>query len=52
MTDEHKRQERQPTIAPGMNMHDPLEEKPSEQDREQWRTTEVTRLFIDRTPED
>jgi hypothetical protein len=43
---------REPTIAPGMNTHDPLEEKASEEDIRQGEYTEVTRLFLDRTPED
>jgi len=47
---EDKNQE--PTIAPGMNTHDQLEEKASEKENEQGDSTPVTRLFIDRTPED
>ncbi|WP_197080973.1 hypothetical protein [Gordoniibacillus kamchatkensis] len=46
------RGEQEPTIAPGMNTHDALEEKATEQDIEQGEYTEVTRLFLDRTPED
>ncbi|MDB5054415.1 MAG: hypothetical protein JWM44_2465 [Bacilli bacterium] len=41
----------EPTIAPSINMHDPLEEKATEEEKEQGDTTSVTRLFIDRTPE-
>jgi hypothetical protein len=44
--------EHEPTIAPGMNTSDPLEEKASEEDIEREEYTEVTRLFLDRTPED
>lgn len=45
-------QEQEPTIAPGMNMSDPLEEQASEEEVERGEYTEVTRLFVDRTPED
>jgi len=44
--------EREPNIAPGMNMHDRLEEKASEDEVERNDYTSVTRLFLDRTPED
>ncbi len=37
------------TVAPGMNTHDPLE---TNKEIKQGDFTEVTRLFIDRTPED
>lgn len=46
------RKEREPTMAPGMNTSDPLEEKASEEDIRKGDYTEVTRLFLDRTPED
>lgn len=39
-----------PTIAPGMNTHDPLEAKASEQAIEEGDSTPVTRLYLDRTP--
>lgn len=42
----------EPTIAPGMNTHDPLEEKANEDEIEKGDTTSVTRLYLDRTPED
>lgn len=42
----------QPTIAPGMNMHDQLEEKPTKKEIEENDTTSVTRLYLDRTPEE
>jgi hypothetical protein len=42
----------EPTIAPGMNMHDQLEEKPTDKEKEEGDTTSVTRLYLDRTPED
>lgn len=48
--DNDKRNE--PTIAPGMNTHDQLEEKATEQEIEQGESTSVSRLFLDRTPED
>lgn len=42
----------EPTIAPGMNTHDPLEEKATDEEIEKGDTTSVTRLYLDRTPED
>ncbi|MED4604172.1 hypothetical protein P9314_26445 [Paenibacillus validus] len=42
----------EPTVAPGMNTHDPLEEKATEQEVRQGESTPVTRLFVDRTPDD
>ncbi|MFH5183067.1 hypothetical protein ACHHV8_10810 [Paenibacillus sp. TAB 01] len=42
----------EPTIAPGMNTHDGLEEKATEEEKSQGDYTSVTRLFLDRTPED
>ncbi|WP_165972159.1 hypothetical protein [Paenibacillus piri] len=42
----------EPTIAPGMNTHDPLEEEATEEEIENKDYTEVTRLYVDRTPED
>lgn len=42
----------EPTIAPGMNTHDQLEEKPTEKDRKKGETTKVSRLYLDRTPKD
>lgn len=47
---ENKHEE--PTIAPGMNMHDELEEKASEEEVQQGESTAVTRLYLDRTRED
>ncbi len=40
------------TVAPGMNTHDPLEKKATNKEIKQGDFTEVTRLFLDRTPED
>ncbi|MCG7318449.1 MULTISPECIES: hypothetical protein [Brevibacillus] len=42
----------EPTIAPSMNGHDPLEEKASTDEVEKGEYTSVTKLFLDRTPED
>ncbi|MDD9265406.1 hypothetical protein ACFPES_00010 [Paenibacillus sp. GCM10023248] len=42
----------EPTIAPGMNTHDLLEKKATEEDVENGEATSVTRLYLDRTPED
>ncbi|AEI46186.1 hypothetical protein [Paenibacillus mucilaginosus] len=46
------REQDEPTIAPGMNTHDPLEEKASESEVSQGDSTQVTRLYLDRTPQD
>jgi len=43
---------RQPTIAPGMDTHNPLDEEPTEEERRRGEVTRVTRLYLDRTPED
>ena len=40
-----------PNIAPGMNMHDELEEKATEEEIDKGEFTSVTRLYLDRTPE-
>lgn len=50
MNDKDRKHE--PTIAPGMNTNDQLEEKASEKEIEQGNFTEVSRLYLDRTPED
>ncbi|WP_182304233.1 hypothetical protein [Cohnella cholangitidis] len=42
----------EPTIAPGMNMNDELEEKATQKEIDQGDNTTVTRLFLDRTPKD
>jgi hypothetical protein len=42
----------EPTVAPSMSGHDPLEEKASPEEVEQGDYTSVTRLFLDRTPEE
>lgn len=42
----------EPTVAPGMKTHDPLEKKATKKEIKQGDSTEVTQLFIDRTPED
>lgn len=53
MKDKNRRnQGHEPTIAPGMNTHDPLEEKATEEEKKRKDYTSVTRLYLDRTPED
>ncbi|MFD0871281.1 Uncharacterised protein [Chlamydia abortus] len=47
-----RNEETGPTLAPGMNMHDEMEEEASEREIEQGESTSVTRLYLDRTPED
>lgn len=46
------RRKHAPTVAPGMNTHDPLEAKASRADVEAGEATPVTRLYLDRTPGD
>lgn len=41
-----------PTIAPGLNTHDPLEENASREEIEHGDSTPVIRLYLDRTPEE
>ncbi|MET3290881.1 UNVERIFIED_CONTAM: hypothetical protein ABID98_003451 [Brevibacillus sp. OAP136] len=48
---EHTAKE-EPTVAPSMNGHDPLEEKATPEEVEKGEYTSVTKLFLDRTPED
>ncbi len=43
---------KRPTVAPGMNTHDPLERKATAKDVRQGDSTSVTRLYLDRTPND
>lgn len=50
--DHQPNKQHEPTIAPGMNTSDPLEENASDEDVRHGEYTEVTRLFLDRTPED
>jgi len=47
-----ERKKQEPTIAPGMNTSDPLEEKATSNEKERDEYTEVTRLFLDRTPDE
>ncbi|WP_158289696.1 hypothetical protein [Paenibacillus flagellatus] len=49
---EDNAREREPTLAPGMNTSDPLEERASEEDVRRGNSTEVTRLYLDRTPDE
>lgn len=50
--DTRKHAKHEPIVAPSMNGHDPLEEKASTEELEEGQYTSVTRLFLDRTPED
>ncbi|HEY0828834.1 MAG TPA: hypothetical protein VGE40_12110 [Bacilli bacterium] len=47
-----KKEKAEPTIAPGMNTHDELEKKAAANEVKKGEFTPVTRLFLDRTPED
>ncbi|MEC0213187.1 hypothetical protein P4H70_30060 [Paenibacillus ehimensis] len=49
---EEARQTDEPTIAPGMNTHDPLEEKATEEEVRRGEATLVSHLYVDRTPGD
>ncbi|WP_274651802.1 hypothetical protein [Paenibacillus humicola] len=49
MRDDRKHE---PTVAPGMDTHNTLEEEPTDEERKRGDVTEVTRLYLDRTPED
>lgn len=44
--------EHEPTIAPSMDTHNTLEADATEEDKKRGDTTEVTHLYLDRTPED
>lgn len=45
-------EQHEPSIAPGMNMEDDLEKKANQEEIEHGESTSVTRLYLDRTPED
>lgn len=44
--------DQQPTIAPSMDTHNTLEAEATDEEKETGDTTEVTHLYLDRTPED
>lgn len=50
--EDNNRNQHSPNVAPGMNTNDQLEKKASKREQEKGDSTEVTRLFLDRTPED
>ena len=41
----------EPTLAPGMNTSDPLEEEATKKEKKRGEYTEVTKLYLDRTPD-
>ena len=45
-------QKHEPTVAPGMNTHDAIEEKATAEEQRRGDYTEVTRLYLDRTPDE
>lgn len=51
---EHKKtgSQHEPTVAPSMNGHDPLEKKATPEEIKKGDYTSVTKLFLDQTPED
>ncbi|MBB6690803.1 hypothetical protein H7B90_05240 [Cohnella xylanilytica] len=44
--------EHEPTFAPSIDTHNSLEAEPTEEERQRGEYTEVTRLYLDRTPND
>ncbi|WP_199620094.1 hypothetical protein [Paenibacillus alkalitolerans] len=49
--EKERRDNGEPNIAPGMQ-NDELERAATEEERREGETTEVTKLYLDRTPED
>ncbi|WP_166242207.1 hypothetical protein [Paenibacillus turpanensis] len=49
---QHIKTNHEPTMAPGMNMQDELEEKATSEEVRSHDFTSVTRLYLDRTPND
>ncbi|MFC7751065.1 hypothetical protein ACFQWB_14165 [Paenibacillus thermoaerophilus] len=53
MTDQQERRpKREPTVAPGMDTHNSLEAEPTDEELAKGEYTRVTRLYLDRTPDD
>jgi hypothetical protein len=48
----HKNDEHEPKVAPGTDTHGSLEANATEEEIERGEYTRVTRLYLDRTPED
>jgi len=48
----NQKHEHEPTIAPSLDTHNTLEENASQEEIEADKATEVTRLFLDRTPDE
>lgn len=42
----------EPTVAPGIDTHNSLEENATEKEQQHGDYTKVTRLYLDRTPEE
>ncbi len=42
----------EPTIAPSIDTHNTLEEEATPEEKERGDSTEVTHLYLDRTPEE
>jgi hypothetical protein len=47
-----KDNDHEPTIAPSIDTHNTLETEATETEKKSGDTTEVTHLYLDRTPED
>lgn len=52
MSKKEKKMADEPTVAPSMNGHNPLEEKATSDEIKKGDSTSVTKLFLDRTPEE
>jgi hypothetical protein len=50
--DKQKKDEHQPNVAPSTDTHGSLEENATEEEIDRGDYTKVTRLYLDRTPED
>jgi len=50
MSTEENRDEREPDIAPGIETYRALDREATEEEKEAGDATEVTRLYLDRTP--
>ncbi|XID95676.1 hypothetical protein ACF3MZ_14650 [Paenibacillaceae bacterium WGS1546] len=51
MAEEKDREESEPNIAPGIETYRALDKEATDEEKETEDTTEVTRLYLDRTPD-
>ncbi|WP_186438451.1 hypothetical protein [Cohnella terricola] len=52
MSADHNRENREPTIAPGVDTHNSLEQEATDEEKKTGDSTEVTHLYLDRTPDE